>query len=101
MPTFYISWLLAQQSHGEGIFCDYPKSFVQDLSKKEKLTHTSLVSPKAVCRKAANESTAKVKVAVTKHVKRAAVALSLFSVNALESKKNLFIVKFAANKYCL
>ena len=85
MPTFYISWLLTQQSHGEGIFCDYPKSFVQDLSKKEKLTHTSLVSPKAVCRKAANESTAKVKVAATKHVKRAAVALSLFSVSALKS----------------
>ena len=101
MPTFYISWLLAQKFRNEGIFCDYPKSFVQDLSKKEKLTHTSLVSPKAVCRKAAKESTAKVKVALTKHVKRAAVALRLFSVNALENKKNLIIVKFVVNKYCL
>ena len=40
------------------------------------------------------------KAALTKHVKRAAVALSLFAVNTLENKKNLFIVKFAANKYC-
>ena len=54
----------------------------------------------SVCRKAANKSTAKVKSALTKHVKRAAVALSLFAVNALENKKNLFIVKFAANKHC-
>ena len=42
----------------------------------------------------------KVKAALTKHVKRAAVALSLFGVNALENKKNSFTVKFAANKYC-
>ena len=100
MPTFYISWLLAQKSHGEGIFCNYPKSFVQDLSKKKKLTHTSPVSPTAICRKAANESTAKVRAALTKQVKRAAAAPSLFTVNALENKKNSFIVKFAANKYC-
>ena len=39
-------------------------------------------SPTAVCRKAGNESTAKVKAALTKHVKPAAVALSLFAVNA-------------------
>ena len=98
MPTFYISWLLAQKSHGEGIFCSYPKSFVQDLLKKEK--PTSLVSPTVVCGKAANESIAKVKAALIKHVKRAAVALSLLAVNALKNKKNSFIVKFAANKYC-
>ena len=90
MPTFYRSWLLAQKSHGEGIFCDYSKSFVQNLLKKEKLTHTSPVSPTAVCRKAANESTAKVKAALTKHVKRAAVALSLFAINALENKKLIY-----------
>ena len=53
--------------------------------------------------KTRNENTAKVAlalVALTKHVKRAAVALSLFAVNALENKKNSFIIKFAANKYC-
>ena len=33
-------------------------------------------------------------------MKRAAVALNLFAVNAMENKKNLFIVKFAANEYC-
>ena len=85
MSTFYKSWLLAQKSHGEGIFCNYPKSFIQNLLKKEKLSSTSPVSPTAVSRKAANESTAKEKAALTKHVKRAAIALSLFAVNALEN----------------
>ena len=66
---------------------------------EEKLTHTSPVKPTAVCRKAKNESTAKAKATPTKHVKHAAVALSLFLVNALENRKNSFIVGFAANKY--
>ena len=68
--------------------------------EEKKLTHTSPVTPIAVCRKATNESTAKAKAAPTKHVKHAAVALSLFVVNALENRRNLFIVRFAANKYC-
>ena len=88
MPTFYMSWLSDQKSHGKGIFCGYPKSFVRGLLKKEKLTFTSPVTPIAVCRKARNESTAKAKAAPTKHVKHAAVALSLFVVNALENRKN-------------
>ena len=54
----------------------------------------------ALCRNATNESTAKAKAAPTKHVKHAAVALSLFVVNALENRKNPFIVRFAARKYC-
>ena len=99
MPTFYISWLPGQKSHGKGIFCGYPKSFVRGLLKKEKLTHTSPVKPTAVCRKARNETTAKAKAAPTKHVKHANVALSLFVVNAFENSKNSFIVGFAANKY--
>ena len=78
--------------------CGYPKSFVRNLLKKEKLTHTNPVKPTAVCRKARSESTAKAKAASTKHVKHAAVDLSLFVVNAL---KNSFIVGFAANKYWL
>ena len=73
MPTFYISWLPGQKSRGGGNFCGYPKSFVRGLLKKEKLTHSSLVTSKAVCRKARNESTAKVKAAPTKHVKHAKV----------------------------
>ena len=81
-------------------FCGYPKSVVQGLLKKEKLIHTSPVTPIAVCRKARNESTAKAKAAPTKHVKHAAVAPSLFVVNALENRRNSFIVRFAAKKYC-
>ena len=100
MPIFYISWLSGQKSHCEDIFCGYPKSFVRGLLKKKKLTHTSSVRPTAVCRKARKESTAKAKDASTKHVKHAAVALSLFVVNAWENRKNSFIVGFAANKYC-
>ena len=65
---------------------------VRGLLKKEKLTHTSPVKPTAVCRKARNETTAKAKAAPTKHVKHAAVARSLFVVNALENRKNSFIV---------
>ena len=99
MPTFYISWLSDQKSLGEYIFCGYPKSFVRGLLKKEKLTHTSPVTPIAVCRKAANKSAAKAKVAPTKHLKHAAVAPSLFVVNALENSRNSFIIRFAANKY--
>ena len=100
MPTFYKSWVSDQKSRSEGIFCGYWKNFVRDLLKKEKLTHTSPVPPIAVCRKATNESTAKAKAAPAKHVKHAAVTLSLFVVNASENKRNLFIVRFAANKYC-
>ena len=66
---------------------------------EEKLTYTNPVKPTAVCRKARNESTAKAKAAPTKHVKPTAVALSLFVINALENRKNSFIVGFAANKY--
>ena len=99
MPTSYISWLPGQKSHGEDIFCGYPKSFVRSLLKKEKLTHTSPVKLTAVRRKARNESTARAKAAPTKHLKHAAVALSSFVVNALENRKNSFIVGFAANKY--
>ena len=84
----------------QGIFCDYPKSLVRSLLMNEKLTHTSPVTPIAVCRKARNESTAKAKAPPTKHVKHAAVALSLFVLNALENRRNSFIVRFAANKYC-
>ena len=98
-PTFYISCLPDQKSHDQNIFCGYPKSFVRGLSKKEKVTHSSPVKPTAVCRKARNESTSKAKAAPTKHVKHAAVALSLFVVNALENRKISFIVGFAANKY--
>ena len=100
MPTFYISWLPGQKSRGEGTFCGYPKSFVQGLLKKEKITYTSSVKPIAVCRKARNESAAKANAAPTEHVKHAAVALSLFVVNALENRSNSFIVRFTANKYC-
>ena len=96
---FYISWSPGQKSHGKGIFCGYPKSFVRGLWKKDELTHTSPVKPTAVCRKATNKSTAKAKAAPTKHMKNAAVAVSLFVVNALESRKNSFIVGFVANKY--
>ena len=46
-----------------------------------------------------NETTAKAKAVPTKHVKHSAVALSLFVVNALENRKNSFILGFAANKY--
>ena len=99
MPTFYTSWLSDQKSRGEDIFCGYPKSFVRGLLKKEKLTHTNPVKPTAVCREARNESTAKAKAVPTKHVKHAAVAQSLFVVNALETRKKSFIVGFAANKY--
>ena len=98
MPTFYLSWLPGQKFHGEGIFCSYPKSFIRGLLKKEKLAHISPVKPTAVCRKARKESTAKAKAAPTKNVKHATVALSLFVVNALENRKNSFIVGFAANK---
>ena len=96
MPTFYINWLPGQKSHGEVIFCGYPKNFVRGLLKKEKLAYTSPVKPTAVCRKARNESTAKVKAAPTKPMKHAAVALSLYVVNAL---KNSFIIGFSANRY--
>ena len=99
MPIFYISWLPGQKSHCEDIFCGYPKSFVRGLLKKQKLTHTSPVKPTAVCRKIRNESTVNAKAASTKHVKHAAVALSLFVVNALENRKNSLIVGFASNKY--
>ena len=99
MPRFYKSWLSGQKSHGEGVFCGYPKSFVQDLLKKEMLTHTSPVKSTAVCREARNESTTKAEAAPTKHVKHAAVALSLFVLNALENRKNSFIAGFATNKY--
>ena len=67
--------------------------------EERKLIHISPLKPTALCRKARNESTAKAKAAPTKHVKHAAVALSLFVVNALENRKNSFIVGFAANKY--
>ena len=80
-------------------FLGYPKSFVRGLSKIEELTHTSPVKPTVVCRKARNESTAKATASPTKHVNHAAVALSLFVVNALENRKNSFIVGFAAYKY--
>ena len=99
MPTLYISWLPGQKSHGEGIFCGYPKSFVPGLLKKQRLTHTSPVKPTAVCKKGVNESTAKAKAAPTKHLKHAAVALCLFVVNALENRKNSFVVGFAADRY--
>ena len=71
--------------------------FVEE--RKATVTHTSPVKPTAICRKAKNESTAKGKAAPTKHVKHAAITLNLFVVNALENKKNSFIVGFAANKY--
>ena len=101
MPTFYKNWLSDQKSHGEGIFCGYPQSFVRGLLKKEKLTHTSPVKPTAVRRKARNENTAKAKATPTKHLKHAAVALSLFVVNALKNRNNSFIVGFVASKYLL
>ena len=41
--------VIGSRSHGKDIFCHYPKGFVQYLLKKEKLTHTSPISPTAVC----------------------------------------------------
>ena len=99
MPTFYISLLLGQTYHVEDFFCCYPKSFVQDLLTKEKLAHVNPVALTAARRKAIKESTSKAKTAPTKHVKYAALALSLFVVNALKNKTNSFFVRFAANKY--
>ena len=86
---------MGQKSQGKDIFCGYPKNFVRGLLKEEKLIHTSPVKPTAICRKARNESTVKAKASPTKHVKHAAVALSLFVVNALKNRKNSFIVGFA------
>ena len=71
-----------QSSHVEDFFCGYPKSYVRDLLTKEKLAHINPVALTAACRKAKKESTAKAKTASTKHVKHAALALSLFVVNA-------------------
>ena len=91
MLTFYTSWELDQKSHGDGIFCSYLKSFVQNLLKRERLKMSPLitVTETAVCRKLTKESTVKAKTVPTKPAKHAALALSLFVINALKIKKTV------------
>ena len=98
MPTFYISWLLGQMSHVES-FLRLSEEFHSRFVDEKKLAHINPVALTAARRKAIKESTGKTKTAPTKHVKHAALALSLFVVNALENKRNSFFVRFPANKY--